>query len=99
MYQAKFKPFLQTNHVLRADGIRAPQRFVKVFAVPAAEFRGAVVNIIEWTATFEHPFQLAKVADITAGIKRHFDVRAQAKADLIWLMLHITRNDMMASRA
>jgi hypothetical protein len=97
--ETKLKPLLKTNHVFRADCIRAPEGFVEVFAVPATEFGGAVIDVFEWTTAFEDAFELAKVADIAAGVKRKFDVGAEAEADLVGLMMKITGDDVMTALA
>src|SRR5215203_2299253 len=99
MYEAKLETFLESNDVLRADGIGAPEGFVEVFAVPTAEFGSAVIDVVEWTTTFEHALKLAKLADIATRVEWSFDVGAQAEADLVVLMLQITGDDVMTAPA
>src|SRR5207302_1574062 len=95
--ETKLKTLLQADHVLRADRVRAPQRFVKIFAVPATEFCGAVIDVIEWATAFENALQLTKVADIATRVKRQFDVSTQTKADLVRLMLKIAGDGVMSA--
>src|SRR5689334_20833150 len=97
MNQAKLQTLLQTNDVLRADRVCAPKRFVKVFAVPAAKLRGAMVDVIEWTAAFKHAFQLPELAHVAARIERHFNIGPQTEANLIGLMVQIARDDVMTA--
>ena len=99
MYETKLQPLLKTDDVLRADRIRAPERFVEVLAIPATEFRRAVVNVIKWTTVFEDAFELAKLADVATCVKRELDVGAQAEADLVGLMLYVAGDDVMAATA
>jgi hypothetical protein len=58
-----------------------------------------VIDVIKWTATFEHALELAKFADVTTRIERYFDVGAQAKADFVRLVLKITGDDVIAAIA
>src|SRR5215213_2285304 len=97
MNETKLEALLKANDVLRADRICAPQRLVKVLAVPTAKLRGAMVNVIERTTAFENPFQLAKLAHVAARVKRHFDVGAQAETNLIRLMVKIARDNVVAA--
>jgi hypothetical protein len=99
MYETKLETLLQPDDVLRADGVRAPQRFVKVFAVPATKFRCAVVNEIKWATALEHTLELAEFTDVTTRVKRHFDVGSQAEPDLVGLVLQIAGNDVMTAAA
>src|SRR4051794_5224537 len=99
MNQTKLQTLLKTNHVLRADRIRAPEGFVEVFAVPATKFGGAVIDVIKWTTALEDAFELAKVADVATRVKRELDVGAQAEADLVGLMLQIAGDDVMTALA
>src|SRR5215213_5611189 len=90
---------LETDDVLRANGICAPERFVKVFAVPAAELGSAVIDIVEWTTALKYALELAKLADVAACVKRDFNVGAEAEADLIRLMLYVAGDDVMPALA
>src|SRR5262249_36313762 len=97
--ESKLQALLQTNDVLGANSVRAPESFVKVFAVPTSKLSGAVIDIIEWTTTFEHTLDLSKLADVATRVKRHFNIRAQTEADLIGLMWQVARDDVMTAAA
>src|SRR5215213_6674847 len=99
MDEAKLQTFLEADGVLRADRVCLPERFVEVFAVPAAEFGGAVIDIVEWTTALEDALKLAKLAHVAARVKRDFDVRAQAEADLVGLVLYVAGDDVMTAPA
>src|ERR1051326_1385142 len=93
MNQTKLQALLQTDDVLRTDSVRAPEGFVKVFAVPTTEFSRAVINVIKRPTAFEYTLDLPELADIAARVKRHFDVSAQAEANLIGLMWQVAGHD------
>jgi hypothetical protein len=95
--ETKLAALLKTDDVLCAHRIRAPERFVKVFAVPAAELGGAVIDVIEWATALEHALDLPKLADVATRVERHFDVSPQAEADLVGLMRQIARDDVMTA--
>ena len=99
MNKTKLETLLKANDVLRADRVCLPERFVEVFAVPAAKLGSAVIDVIEWTTALEDALKLAKLADVTARVKRDFDVRTQAEANLVRLMLYIARDDVMLALA
>jgi len=99
MNQSKLKPFLQSNDVLGANGIRSPQRFVEVFTVPTTKLGSAVIDVIKRPTPFEDTLELAKVSDITTRIQRDFDVGTQAETDLVRLVMKIAGNDMMTALA
>src|SRR5690349_8986280 len=99
MNQAKPQAFLQADDVLRADRVRLPQRFVKVFAIPTAKLCRAVIDIIERSTALEHTLQLSKLADVATRVERHFHIGAQAKTDLIRLVLQVARDYMMSPPA
>jgi len=56
-----------------------------------------VIDVIKWTATFEHALELAKFAYVTTRIERYFYVGAQAKPDFVSLVLKITGDDVMTA--
>src|SRR5690242_15683468 len=95
--EPKLQTLLQTNDVLRADGIGAPEGLVKVFAVPTTEFSGAVIDVVEWTTAFEHTFDLPELAHVATRVKRYFDVGAQAETDLVGLMGQVAGHDVMTT--
>jgi hypothetical protein len=97
MYQSKLQSLLQSYDVFGADGIRAPKRFIKVFAVPATKLGSAVIDEIKRTTTFEHAFQLAKLAHITARVKWHLHIRSQAETDFIRLVVQVAGDDMVTA--
>src|ERR1700741_1769109 len=97
MNKTKLQTLLKPDDVLRTDGVRAPQRFVKVFTIPATKFRGTVIDVIEWTTAFEYTFKLAKLAYITTRVERHFNVRAQTEPNLVGLMVQVAGDDVMAA--
>jgi hypothetical protein len=97
--ETKLQTFLKTDDVLSADRVRAPERFVEVFAIPAAEFSGTVVDEVEWATAFEDALELAKLADVAACVKREFDVSAEAETDLVGLVLYVAGDDVMATLA
>src|SRR6185369_3503552 len=99
MNKAKLESLLETNDILRADGIRAPERFVKVFAVPTAKLSGAVIDVIEWTTALEDALELAKLADVATRIQWDFNVGTQTEPDLIRLMLYVAGNNLMSALA
>src|SRR6185436_2581523 len=47
----------------------------------------------------KHTLNLTKVPDIASRIQRHFDIGAQAEADLIRLVLKIAGDDVMPAPA
>src|SRR2546426_11996032 len=53
--EAELVSFLETNHVLRADGVGLPEILVKVLAVPTAILGSQVENAVE-TMRPEEPF-------------------------------------------
>src|SRR5262249_31226982 len=73
VYETKLQPLLKPDYVLGADSVCTPQRFVEVFTIPAAKFRGTVVDVIKWTTPFEYAFELAKFPDITTRVQWHFN--------------------------
>src|SRR5690349_9861307 len=99
MDQSKLQAFLQADDVLRPDRVRLPQRFVKVLAIPTAKLRRAVIDVIERPAAFKNTLQLAKLAHVATRVKRHFDIGAQTKPDLIRLMMQVARDNMMSPPA
>src|SRR5882724_13015607 len=99
MNQAKLQSLLQPDHVLRADDVCAPQRLVKVFAIPPAKLRSAMIDIIKRPGALEHPFDLPEFANITACIEGRLDVSAQTEAKFVRLMVEVTRNDVMPARS
>jgi hypothetical protein len=98
MDETEFQTFLEPDDILRADRVRAPKGFVKVLSVPSAEFGGAVKYIIKRSSSLENPFHLAELSYVAAGIPRRIDIGAQAKADLVWLMMEIARYNLMSAR-
>jgi hypothetical protein len=58
-----------------------------------------VVDVIEWTTTFVHTLDLAKLADVATCVKRGLDVCAQAEADLVGLVLQVAGDDVMTAPA
>ena len=99
MNETKFEALLQTDDVLGADGVRAPERFVEVFAIPAAKLGRAVVDVVEWTTALEDALELAKLADVATCVKRNLDVGAQAEAYLVGLMLYVAGDDVVPALA
>src|SRR6185369_11273756 len=99
MDESKLQTLLESDDVLGSNRVRAPEGFVEVLAIPAAEFSGAVVDVIEWAAALEDAFQLAKLAHVATCVERYFDVSAQAESDLIGLMMQIAGDDVMPTPA
>ena len=99
MNQSKLKPFLQSNDVLGANGIRSPQRFVEVFTVPTTKLGSAVIDVIKRPRLFEYAFELTEFTYIAASVERCLNIGPQAEADLIGLMGEVTRHNMVAPAA
>ena len=97
MDESKLQALLKPDDVLGSNRVRAPEGFVEVLAIPAAEFSGAVVDVIEWAAALEDAFQLAKLADIATCVERYFDVSAQAEANFVGLVMQIARDNVMTA--
>src|SRR6185369_17087417 len=99
MDESKLQTLLEPDDVLGSNRVRAPEGFVEVLAIPAAEFSGAVVDVIEWATALEDALQLAKLAHVATCVERYFDVSAQAEADFVRLMMQIAGDDVMPALA
>src|SRR5437016_5777444 len=99
MDEPEFQSLLQANNILRADGVGAPEYFIKIFAVPAPELCSAMIDVIERPHALDNSLDLPELADIAPGIGWNDAVCFQTVADLIWLVVKVARNDMMPARA
>ena len=99
MDETKLETLLEADDVLRAHRVRVPERFVEVFAIPAAELGGAVIDVVERATAFENALELAKLAHVATRVKRDFDIRAQAETYLVGLMLYVAGDDVMPAPA
>jgi hypothetical protein len=97
--QAKPQPLLQTNHVLGANRIRAPERLVEILAIPAAKLRRAMVDVVKRTAALKDAFQLPEFAHIAARIQRYLDVGTETETNFVRLVVKIARDNVMPSSA
>src|ERR1700683_5167437 len=95
MNQAEFEPLLQANYVLCADGVRAPQRFVEIFPIPAPKFGGTVIDVVKRPEGLDNSVKLAELPHVTTRVEWPDDIGAHRKPDLIRLMGSVAGNDVV----
>jgi hypothetical protein len=55
-----------------------------------------MIDVIKRTSLFEHTFELSKLAHITTGVKRNFNISAKTKPDFVGLMSEIARDNVVS---
>src|SRR5260221_2042579 len=98
MDQTEAMAFLQANDVLGPDHVRFPELFEEVFAVPPAELRGGVINVVEGTGDLEYSLELTVFSDIAPGISGLRDIAAEREADLLRAVGDVNGEHVVPSR-
>jgi hypothetical protein len=55
-------------------------------------------DVFEWAEPFEHTLDLAEFTNVTTSVVGFFDVRPQAEANLVGLMMKVARHHVMTAR-
>src|SRR5438477_820466 len=97
MNQPEFQALLQTDDIFCAHRIGSPQRLVKIFAVPAAEFSSTVIDKIEGPQGIDDALDLAKFAYVATSIQRLVHVSSNGEPDLVRLVGNVAGDHMMTS--